>query len=123
MSPIRDITREERVLLQNVIDDIHSQFIAAVAEGRGLERSQVESFADGRIFTGARAQKLGLIDALGTLHDAALVAAQMVGIEGEPDLVYPKKKRSLLEHIIGDASQLYQDLLCIPYRFSYRFAP
>ncbi len=119
MSPIREMTKEERAILQSVLDNIHTQFVSAVAEGRGLEQPQVEAIADGRIFTGAQAKELGLVDSLGTLSDAVTLAAQMVGIEGEPGLIYPKKKRSLLEYLLGDASQRYQQLLWMPYRFSY----
>jgi len=123
MSPIRDMTNEERKVLQTVIDDIHSQFVAAVAQGRNLERSEVESIADGRIFTGFQAQALGLVDSLGTLYDAVDVAAQMVGLEGTPELVYPKKRGSFIERMVGEAVHHYEQLLCIPYRFSYVLAP
>jgi protease-4 len=119
MSPLRNITDEEKSLIQNVVNDIHDQFISAVAEGRHLDKAKVEAIADGRIFTGVQAKKLGLVDALGNLQDAVQMAAKAVGIEGEPELIYPEKKLSILDYLLGKTLQKWDDLMHIPYRFSY----
>lgn len=121
LSPLRDITEEERSLIQGVVDDIHSQFVSAVAEARRLDKAQVEAIADARIFTGAQAKKIGLIDELGNFHDAVNMAAKMAGMEGEPELVYPEKKLSFFGYLLEEACQKWGEVLYFPYRFSYLF--
>jgi protease-4 len=88
-SPTREMTATERVILQNLIDDVHSQFVASVAEGRHLDESAVSSIADGRIFSGRRAMAMGLVDKMGNLDVAIKRAAELAGIDGEPKVVYP----------------------------------
>src|SRR5262245_55360335 len=66
----RAMTPEERRVLQSLLDDVHGQFINAVADGRKLTQVDVRSFADGRIFSGAQAKELKMVDALGSLEDA-----------------------------------------------------
>ena len=80
-SPYREITPEEMELLQDMIDDIHDQFISDIAAGRGLDVEDVRGVADGRILTGRQAKELGLIDELGNLYDAIDLAAEIAGIE------------------------------------------
>jgi len=104
LSPVRQMQDDERRLIQGVIDDIHGQFINAVAAGRELPRQQVAALADGRIFSGEQAQKLGLVDALGNLQDALKIAAELAGIAGKPEVVYPEKKRPSLWEFIIDGS-------------------
>jgi len=99
-SPFREMTPEEKKLIQSVIDNVHQQFIQAVMEGRKLDRSKVEPVADGRIMTGEQAKQLGLVDQLGNLQDAIETAARMVGIEGKPVVIYPKRKFSLFDLLI-----------------------
>jgi len=97
-SPLRDMTPQERELLQGVVDNVHLQFVNAVAAGRSLDREVVLRIADGRIFTGEQAKSLGLIDVLGNLEDAIADAAKLGKISGEPKVVTPpKKKISFLE--------------------------
>ena len=105
-SMTRPMTKEEETILQEFSDDIYNQFIDAVAVGRGIERADVLKMADGRIFTGAQALKLGLIDTLGSLQDAITLAGEIAGIEGEPKVIYPKKKRpSILDFIFEETSK------------------
>jgi len=101
-SPFREMTPEEKTIIQEVIDNVHQQFIKAVAEGRKLDRSKVTEIADGRILTGEQAKQLGLVDQIGNLDDAIDAAAKLVGIEGRPDIVYPKKKFSIWELLIRE---------------------
>ncbi len=96
-SPFRKMGEEERALLQTVLDDIHAQFIDAVAAGRALRVETVRSFADGRVFTGRQAKEIGLVDELGSLGDALRKAAELAGIEGEPQMVEAKKEKSVLD--------------------------
>ena len=97
-SPMRDMTPQERDLLQGVVDNVHLQFVNAVADGRSLNREDVLRIADGRIFTGEQAKVLGLVDALGDLEDAISDAGKLGKISGEPKVVTPpKKKISFLE--------------------------
>jgi len=100
-SPVRKMTKEERKILQNFVNQIHKQFIIAVAEGRNMDQSKVEPLADGRIFTGEEAKNLGLIDRIGNLEDAVEWAGRMAGIEGKISAVYARKKKlPLLKYII-----------------------
>jgi protease-4 len=105
-SPMRPMTEEDRRLLQGVLDNIHEQFIQAVAEGRNLPLEKVRPLADGRIFSGQQAKDLGLIDTLGNLEDAIAMAAEIGGISGEPEIIYPERKRfSILDYILQETLQ------------------
>ncbi len=111
-SPLRDMTPEERAYLQGVIDNVHGQFIRAVAEGRKLDVEAVRKIADGRIFTGEQAKALGLVDALGNQEDAVAEAARMAKIEGEPRVVLPpKKKISILELLREETKSIIDEAL------------
>jgi protease-4 len=101
-SPFREMTPDEKRIIQDVIDNVHQQFIKAVADGRKLDRSRVTQIADGRIMTGEQAKQLGLVDQIGNLDDAIDATARLVGIEGKPNIVYPKKKFSIWELLIRE---------------------
>ena len=111
-SPVRDMTPEEQKLLKDVVDNVHLQFVAAVSEGRKLDRNKVMEIADGRIFSGEQAKALGLVDALGNLEDAVAEAGKMANIEGEPRVVTPpKKKLSIMELLKEEAKSIIGDKL------------
>ncbi len=111
-SPVRAMTEADRKILQNLIDDVHQQFVSAVAQGRGLRHEQVLPLADGRIFTGRQALESGLVDELGNLQDAIGVAAVMVGIKGEPRVVYPPQdKPDIFDYFLEEAGARLQQVL------------
>lgn len=104
-SPSRSMTSEEREMLQAVIDSTHGQFVKAVAEGRKLPEEKVREIADGRIFSGEQALALQLVDRLGTMQDAIAEAGRVAGIDGEPQLIKPpKKKRLLLDMLVEETA-------------------
>lgn len=92
-SPSRPMTPVEKALLQRVINDIHNQFIEVIVQERNLDKRKVRSLADGRIFTGKQAKKLGLIDELGNLEDAVKIAGELAKIKGKPKVIREKEKR------------------------------
>ncbi len=109
-SPLRKMSDEERKLLQSVMDDVHQQFIQAVADGRSLEVSDVEPLADGRIYTGRQAKEARLVDELGDLDDAIHIAADIAGMEGEPKVVEPRKRFSFRDMIESRWSSVFPKL-------------
>jgi protease-4 len=108
----REMTAEERALLQGTIDDIHSQFVEAVAEERGMAFEDVAAVADGRIFSGRQALAAGLVDSLGTLEDAIHLAAWMGGIEGTPRVDEPVRRQRLTiwDVLSGTASDMLEPM-------------
>ena len=96
-SMFRGMKREERELLQGLMDNVHEQFIRAVAEGRKKKVEDVRKIADGRVFTGEQALSYGLVDELGTLEDTTKVAAKLAGITEEPEVVSKKDKVSIFD--------------------------
>jgi protease IV len=96
-NPSRPMTPEERQILQALLDDVHGQFIDAVAEGRHLDRRAVAALADGRVFSGAQARALHLIDALGGLEDAVEGAAELAGLPPHPRVILPHRRFSLFD--------------------------
>jgi protease IV len=93
----RAMTPEERRVLQVMLDDVHAQFIDAVAAGRKLDRAQVLAFADGRVVSGAQAKSMNMIDVLGGLEEALDGAAVLAGIPKPPRVVGPRRKLSIMD--------------------------
>lgn len=83
-SPSRPLTEREQALIKALLGDIYQQFVGAVAEGRKLPKEKVLKIADGRVFTGRQAQKLGLVDKIGGFQQALSAAAQRAGLRGRP---------------------------------------
>ena len=101
-NPAREMTPEERAYLQSLIDNMHGQFIAAVASGRKLKVEDVKPIADGRVWTGQQAIALKLVDQLGDFQTALYDTARSVGIKGEPSLIRATQpKRTLWDVLTG----------------------
>jgi len=92
-SPFQALSPEGRQILQSLVDNVHGQFISAVASGRGMDEAQVRKLADGRVYSGAQAKEIGLVDQFGTLEDAIELAAKRVGIEAEPTVYYSRTEQ------------------------------
>jgi protease-4 len=100
-SPHRPMTEEEREYIGALLHNVYQQFLRAVSEGRGMPLEEVTGLAEGRLYSGEEAYRLGLVDRLGTYEEALRTAAAMGGIEGEPRVVRKRRPRSLLERIVG----------------------
>ncbi len=88
----KPLTPEETKFFESLMQEIHAQFKEAVSQSRNIPMNKLDTFADGRIFTGARGLALGLVDQLGDFPSAVKAAAAMAGIKGEPELVYGEKE-------------------------------
>jgi protease-4 len=96
-----------------MVDDIYSQFVAVVAEGRKMDVEQVRKLADGRVFTGNQAKQLGLVDELGNMYDAIDGAQSLAGISGKP-VIKEYGKQSPWNMIFGangQASSLLEQVI------------
>jgi protease IV len=110
-SPFREMSAQEKKLLQDVIDDVHGQFIKAVAEGRNMQEAEVRAIADGRIFTGRQALDLKLVDQLGDLADSIKVAGELVGIHGKPRVIEKRKKIPFFDYLKEESATWIADVI------------
>ena len=122
-SVFKSLSPEEKKILQAVLDDVHDQFIKAVSDSRGMKFEEIKKLSDGRIFTGRMAKKIGLIDELGGLEDAIMLAGELAGIEGEPEVVTKKEKFSFLDMIRGQFPQRLIGDAFSGIRLQYLFSP
>ncbi len=118
-SPIRELTGKERRILQEVVDDLHSQFVESVAEGRGMEKADIQKIADGRFFTGAKANELNLVDKMGNLEDAIELAASIAGMDKKPVVIYPKREFGWPSVLLGNILQQIVDNITMSFRAMY----
>ena len=89
-SPLRPMQPKERELLQNVVNDVHQQFVQAVSLGRNLPEDKVKMFADGRVMTGKQAFEFKLIDEFGGLEKTIEMLGKKIGIVGHPSVIEEK---------------------------------
>ncbi len=103
-SPTRDMTPAERAYFQGLIDDMHTQFIQAVADGRHAKVEDIRAIADGKVWTGEQALPLKLVDQISDFEGAVKDTARAVNISGEPSLVWPPKERrpGMRDWLLGD---------------------
>ncbi len=102
-SPIRKMKPYERKYLQKVVNDVHQQFIEAVAKGRNMSTREARKLADGRVFTGRQALKLKLVDELGGLEDVIAQLGKDVGIQGRPKVIWEEPPKGFLDWLLDAA--------------------
>jgi protease-4 len=94
-SPFREPNDADRAMLQSVVDDTYDQFVSVVCERRGIPRDSAVAMATGAIFTGRQAQKLGLVDSLGTFDDAVDLAGELSGLGKNPSRIKETPRRTV----------------------------
>jgi protease-4 len=99
-SIFRSKTEEELAVIQRLVDFIYNEFLTKVCEGRKLDREVLEGIAQGRVWSGVEAHRLGLVDRLGGLYDAIDAAAGRAGLGDDYSLVQYQKKRGFAEEIL-----------------------
>lgn len=100
----RPWTEEERGLFQQYVNRGYELFLKRVSEGRGMTRDQVDSIAQGRVWTGAQALGLGLVDELGGLQDAIAYAATQAGYDSY-HVTYMRREVNLLQELFDRSTQ------------------
>ena len=103
-SGIRPLDEEELAWYQGTIDGIYDDFVQVVCDGRGMEKAAVDSIAQGRVWSGVDALKIGLVDETGTLLDAVKQAAGRAGLRKYRIVAYPEKK-NLLEDLMSSEKE------------------
>ncbi|HEX5141857.1 MAG TPA: signal peptide peptidase SppA [Dehalococcoidia bacterium] len=108
-SMFREPTEEEQKKEQELVDDLYDQFLDAVSEGRGMDKTTVKDIATGEVYTARKCKDLGLVDELGDLERAIDLAAELGNAPRRP--VWMKPKRSLREMLSGLAASSFVDAI------------
>ncbi|MCZ0934105.1 MAG: signal peptide peptidase SppA [Gemmatimonadetes bacterium] len=100
----RALSPDDREILEELVSDVHEQFVEVVSDNRDLDRETVRRLADGRVFTGRQANELGLVDGLMTLPETIELAGRMAGLGADPTVVRPREPTLNLFDLIGGLS-------------------
>ena len=107
-SPLRELEESEKKIFQELVDDLHLQFVTDVANSRKMDVQTIASLADGRVYTGRKAVTLKLVDRIGNLDDAVQWAGELAGIEGKLKPIYPKEDKITFFKKLADT--LFKDI-------------
>jgi len=103
----RAMNPEERALMEKLLSSVHTQFKAAVHAGRpSLSTETIETYADGRVFTGEEAKNLGFVDELGGLDETLAALQKELGITGDMKVAYADPKHSRLSSWLEESTKL-----------------
>ena len=106
----RKVSEADRVHLNEMVDDMHNQFVTAITDNRAISKEKVISLADGSVYTGLKSKELGLIDLIGTFEDAIKIAGTMGQISGNPKTIQVNKKRPpVLDWLSGSLEKKVSD--------------
>ncbi|MEN3044127.1 MAG: signal peptide peptidase SppA [Candidatus Hydrothermales bacterium] len=117
-SPYREITEEEKKYIEDLLSDIYRQFFKEVSSRRKLDTLNLKEWAEGKIFTGLQAKKIGLIDTIGTYEDALMLAGKLAGIKEKPkEIKPPLKRKGVFQLFFENLTKL--GILKVEYRLIY----
>lgn len=117
-SPFRKMRNDERAYMQEIIDNIHNQFIKDIAEARRMNVDVVKRYSDGRVFTGSQAKTFGIVDSIGTYYDTVDDLKKALNIKGKPVMVHGKKPFSFLKLLVSSFfNEIYSQWFLSPFKF------
>ncbi len=100
-NPFREPTQEDKKMLSSVIDGVYNEFLNSVSESRNIKIDTLKQYADGSVFSGKQALKIGLIDSVGGLDAAKKILKE----EEKTDKIYfesIKDKKSFIKSVLGE---------------------
>ena len=123
-NPMRKLTEYEEKVMQAGVENVYKTFVTHVAEGRNKTFAEIDRIGQGRVWTGADAKKIGLVDTIGGLNDSILLAAQKAGIKEYNIISYPQQdkikafvtqvlggvKSSMIQEELGNSYHIYQKI-------------
>jgi protease-4 len=107
-SPLRELKENEKQIFQELVDELHLQFVSDAAKARNMGVADMAKLADGRVYTGQKALTLKLVDRLGNLDDAVQWAGELAEIKGKAVPVYPKEDKMTFIRKLADT--LFKDI-------------
>lgn len=107
-TPLRQMTSEEKQLFQRLLDGLHEEFIATVAENRNLPKEKVREMATGFVYLGSEAKELGLVDELGGKKEALTYLEKELNITAEP--VEYKESKGFFAELSGLTSENFYQM-------------
>ncbi len=110
LRPDREMSAGTKDLFQLMVEDIYNDFLSGVAEGRSMEKQDVDTVAQGQVWSGIDALEFGLVDQLGTLEDSVRVAAELAGLDAD------KYGQKLVETQLSPTQQMVLDFLSLSQR-------
>lgn len=108
LNGFRAMTPEQHTAMQKSVEDIYELFTSRVATGRNLDQNYVKSIAEGRVWVGSAALKLGLVDVIGSLDATIEAIADEIGLDNKDIVRYPKTELNIWEQIIRQSGGLDQ---------------
>jgi len=104
-SSAQSFTPEEQRICTELLKDVYRQFVGKAAKGRNMSYEKLEKLAQGRVYSGQTAKKIGLVDELGTLNDAIVAAKTAAGLkpDAEVDLLILPEPKSIFEQLFGES--------------------
>jgi protease-4 len=105
-SMFTQMTPEQQDILQTLTDESYAEFVRVISEGRGMSEADVLDLADGRIYSGRQALENGLVDELGNFDDAIAKAAELGGIQGDPNIMEYERIPTFREMLTGFSTQI-----------------
>ena len=112
-SAFHEMTPDERDIFQSIVEDLYSEFVDVISEGRGIPEDRVREIADGRVYSGLQAKKLGLVDSFGNLDEASATAANLAGTSDTTVVRYvqqPGFTDTLLARLVPGKSRAEQTM-------------
>jgi protease-4 len=113
LNPLEEVNPQQIQILQQLVNEAYNLFLNRVSEGRALPRQQLQAIADGRVISGLQARQAGLVDQVGTFHDAVIAAQQRAQI-GEAQVVI-FGQRSPLEELLGVIADRFTPTSQVPF--------
>jgi protease-4 len=110
-SPDRPLKPGERAIIQNMVDRIYDDFITRVAEGRNMSKKDVDAIAEGRVWAGKSAIKIGLADTLGSFEDAIAIAAQYANLQDYKIIELPRQKSTFEQLFKGAKARIATSIM------------
>lgn len=107
----RPLSPAEKMILQNEVNRIYSDFTLRVAQGRKISQANVDSIGQGRVWTGSQALKLKLVDKLGHLDDAIASAARKAKLKEYRLVAYPEQKTGIFSFLDKSSDKIKQSII------------
>ena len=126
-SPVRNMTPEESKMLQDIIDETYQQFFNVVENARHIPVDKLKEIAQGQVYTGIQAKKLGLVDENGNFQFVVDMIKKDLNLKGKPNIITHSVHRSFLSNLLGEKAGIEKELSILknlkPMKLQYIMQP